>query len=69
MSDEKRHYPRGRLNESDEGETPMGVGVELDIVMLRFKTPILWVGMPAEQAEQLADLLREKAAIARRNRQ
>lgn len=62
-------YPRGKLNESDDGETPMAIGVEGDVVIVRFPRPTAWIGMPAEMAEQLAGLLMQKAQVARRNRQ
>jgi hypothetical protein len=61
-------FPRGQLNETDEGETPMLIGVEADVVIIRFAKPIAWIGMPAEMAEQLAAMLLERATQARRNR-
>jgi hypothetical protein len=62
-------YPRGRLNVQDEGAVEVAITVDQDCVVIAFPKQIAWIGMPAEMAEQLADALREKAAIARMNRQ
>lgn len=68
MSDLFRKFPRGRLNPDDEGEIAVGVAVDGDVVVLAFPKPVAWVGMPAEQAEKLADTIKQRAAEARRNR-
>lgn len=54
-------YPRGKLHESDEGELQMGVTVKLGTVILAFGTPTAWIGMPPQQARELARLLIERA--------
>lgn len=69
MSREFRKFPRGRLNAQDEGEIQIAVGVQQDVVVLAFPKMVSWVGMPAEQAEELADTIRQRAQEAKRNRQ
>lgn len=61
-------FPRGKLNETDEGAIHIGVTVDQDCVVLAFPSPVTWIGMAAEQAEQLADILRVRAAEARKRR-
>ena len=69
MASPFRKYPRGKLNVEDEGEIAVGVTVDGDVVVLAFPKPVAWVGMPAEQAEAFADMIRQRAQQARRNRQ
>ena len=64
-----RSYPRGRLNPMDEGAIEIAVGVQQDVVVLTFPEPCKWVGMPAEQAEELARTILARAVEAKRNRQ
>ncbi len=67
MSQPFRRFPRGRLNAEDEGEIQVGVAVDGDVVVIAFPHPVSWVGMPVEQAEELAATLQARAAEARRN--
>lgn len=69
MSDPFRRYPRGKLSVDDEGALAMGVTVKDDVVVIAFPKMVSWVGLPAEQAEELAETLKQRAAEARRNRQ
>lgn len=69
MGKEFRRFPRGRLNKQDEGEIAVAVGVQQDVVVLAFPKPVAWIGMPAEQAEELAETIKARAADARKNRQ
>jgi hypothetical protein len=69
MSRPFRQYPRGRLNTDDEGAVHLAVTVQQDVVIIAFPTPVVWVGLPAEQAETLAETITQCAAEARRNRQ
>jgi len=59
-------FPRGKHDESDEGELQIGVRVEKSIVVVNFGKPIAWLGMPPAQARELAQLLlsnADKAAL------
>lgn len=69
MSREFKSFPRGRLNIQDEGALEIAVGVQQDVVVLAFPKMVSWIGMPAEQAEELAETIKKRAQDARRNRQ
>lgn len=60
--------PRGKLNADDKGELRIGVAADRGNVVIDFGTRVSWVGMPPEQAEQLAETLRTKAREARVSR-
>ena len=65
----ERTFPRGRLNSDDEGETQIAVVVDGDVVVIAFPKPTAWVGMPVDQAEELARVISARAVEAKRNRQ
>lgn len=54
-------YPRGRLNETDEGELQMGVAVDQGTVILAFGKPIAWLGLTPAIARDLAQTLIHRA--------
>jgi hypothetical protein len=56
-------FPQGKLNETDDGELNMAVAADkvTNLVILRFGTPVLWIGMNVQEAEGLAGLLTQKA--------
>lgn len=47
-------FPDGKLNESDEGATTVGICLESGIVKIVFGKPIAWVGFSPDQAIELA---------------
>ena len=57
-----RQFPQGKLAPSDEGELKFAVGAKDGKVVIEFGKPVAWMGMDAEQAISLAELLIEKAA-------
>ena len=59
-------FPRGKLHESDEGELQMGVTVYQGTVILAFGKSTAWIGLPPQQARDLARLLTERADEAGR---
>lgn len=69
MGRDFKSFPRGRLNSEDEGEIQIAVGIQQDVVVLAFPKMVSWVGLPAEQAEELAEIIKQRAVEARRNRQ
>ena len=69
MGNQFKSFPRGKLNEQNEGEVQLAVGVQQDVVVLAFPHPVTWVGLLAEQAEELAHTILQRAKEARRNRQ
>lgn len=54
-------FPRGKLNDSDEGELQLGVTVNQGTVVLAFRKPVAWLGLPPEKARELAAILIERA--------
>ena len=57
-------FPQGQLNQTDEGEIKLAVGLEGSKVVLNFGKPVAWVGLDADQARQLAGSLLDKARAA-----
>jgi hypothetical protein len=60
-------FPLGKLTPEDEGELRLGITHVDGKVVLDFGKPVAWIGFTAEQAEQIADTLREHAASVRTN--
>lgn len=58
-------FPEGRLTDADEGELTFAVTVRSGKVVVAFGKPVSWFGMGADQADLLADLLRQRAAQIR----
>jgi hypothetical protein len=54
-------YPRGKISEDDEGEIEIAVTVRDKTVIVMFGDQVTWLGMPAEQAIQLGELLIDRA--------
>lgn len=50
-------FPRGRLNDSDQGELAISIGTEQGVVVMNFGTPTAWVGFPPAQARDIAAML------------
>ncbi len=55
------YYPQGKLNDSDEGELDVTIGIENSAIVLNFRKSVTWIGLGAEEARQLADLLLKNA--------
>lgn len=58
------NFPRGKLNEDDEGELRLSVGRKDGTVCIEFGKPVHWFGMPPTEAVQLAKLLLHHAKKA-----
>jgi hypothetical protein len=56
-------FPEGKLNEDDEGGLQMRVGSDPknNKVILDFGSPVHWIGLDPEGAQDLARLLSEAA--------
>jgi predicted kinase len=56
-------FPRGQLDESDEGEIQIAVATDSRqrIVRIEFGKPVAWLGFPADQARQLAESILKNA--------
>jgi len=57
-------YPRGKLNEDDQGGLQIGLHVEGDTVLMFFSTPVEWLGFGPADARNLAQLLIDHAEQA-----
>lgn len=60
-------HPEGHLTKDDEGEIKFAVAADpnTQTVILDFGKRIAWVGMTADQAIELADMLTKKAWLSR----
>jgi hypothetical protein len=60
-------FPQGKLSQSDEGEIQFGIAAYpvKNKVFMNFGQPTAWIGFTAEQAEQIAESLLEKARLIR----
>ncbi len=47
-------FPQGHLNDEDEGELKIGIGVSEGKVVINFGTPVVWIGFDVDQAIELA---------------
>lgn len=54
-------FPAGKLTKTDEGAIQFAVGHENGKVVMDFGTPVHWVGMPPQQAVELAQSLLDHA--------
>lgn len=60
-------FPQGKYIPQDEGEIQFGVAADKQQgkVLINFGKPVAWFGMDAQQADDLGDLLKAKAAEIR----
>lgn len=57
-------FPQGKLTEDDEGEIRFGIGVDKNKVIFDFGSPVVWLGMPAEAAFEIAEQIKRAADLA-----
>jgi hypothetical protein len=59
-------FPKGQLNADDEGAIKIGIAYDpVDkVVRIDFGTPVTWLGLPPDEARELANILLKKAAEA-----
>ena len=57
------NFPRGQADPQDEGELKLALATDRanGIIRVVFGKPVAWLGLPSEEARQLAALLIEKA--------
>ena len=58
-------FPRGKLAKDDEGELSLAVAAKDGSVMIAFGKSVSWIGMGPDDAEQLANIILERAKEAR----
>ena len=56
------NYPDGKLNEHDEGELSMAVGIEEGVVVIKFGAAVTWLGLSPDAAVDLAKALLARAS-------
>lgn len=56
-------FPAGKLNETDEGAINIAVGVHPvgNTLIIDFGKPVVWIGMPKQQAIEFANNILDKA--------
>ena len=54
-------FPRGKLNNSDEGGLQIAIAVQDKTVIVDFGTPTKWIGMDKQTALAFANGIIEKA--------
>jgi hypothetical protein len=59
-------FPDGRARTDDEGAVRFAIGERENNVIIDFGTPVVWLGMPPEQAVAMAQLLIAKARVVAR---
>lgn len=57
-------YPDGKLNEHDQGEIDIMIGMENGRVILSFPKPMVWIGMPPDMAANIGVALIQRAREA-----
>lgn len=62
---ERREFPAGRLDATDDGAFKMGVTVIKVKIVMAFDRPMDWVGLTPVEASDLADTLNARALEAR----
>ena len=62
MTDPK--YPEGQLGFDDEGAIGVAIGIKDGNVIIQFPTPVVWLGLPANQAAEMGRTLIKKARQA-----
>jgi hypothetical protein len=60
-----RQWPEGRLGPDDDGEVAVAIGVRQGRVIMQFPYEVNWVGLPPDQADEFAAVLRRRAEQAR----
>ena len=55
------NFPRGKLNQDDEGQLQVRIGIRDATVIMDFGKPTHWLGMAPENARELAALLVKRA--------
>jgi len=54
-------FPKGKLNNNDEGELRFAIGVHKNRIIIDFNTPVSWIGFDKKQAIEIANSLLIKA--------
>lgn len=58
-------FPAGKIHPTDAGEIAFSVSVKSGKIIVAFGAPVAWIGLSTDQADALADLLRQRATQIR----
>jgi len=58
-------FPQGMLNEDDEGELVIGMGIDQGKVIVHFGKEVAWFGLDPDSAESFANMILKKVADIR----
>lgn len=53
-------FPEGKARPDDRGELQMAVGIENGKVVVHFGTAVNWIGLPAQNAIELGELIKAR---------
>ncbi len=55
-------FPKGKLNEDDQGELTIGVATDKEkkTVIINFGKRVAWIGLPAEELKIFINILQDK---------
>lgn len=58
----QEHFSEGRLNEHDQGDLAIAVGVDKEnkAIVIHFGKPVAWIGLGAPQARTLVETILAK---------
>lgn len=56
-------FPHGKLNDEDEGEMGVLVGLEGDVCVIAFPAPTTWIGLTAAELRPFIDALQAHLAV------
>jgi hypothetical protein len=59
------NFPQGKLNDDDEGELVIRVGIDQEKIVVHFGTEVAWFGMDVDHAEQFAKNIMDKVTKIR----
>lgn len=59
-------YPRGKLSEDDEGVLEIKIAERDNTIIIDFGKPVVWLGMPVDQAESFANLILAECSLTRK---
>jgi hypothetical protein len=54
-------FPRGKLNDDDEGALRLAVTAHEGVVKIIFGKPVAWLGLPKKEALELAATIKKHA--------
>lgn len=50
-------HPRGKLNDTDDGQLGIAIGVHDNTIIVEFNRSVIWIGLDKELAYKFADAI------------